>query len=218
MQSAANPSPCYLANIRVIFENNSEPVAKKAKRPCGAGTSDHRANFDIREKQGGSLQSNTVLPAKNRERKDRAAKPPTSPASRLHGCPRLPPHTTRLVFVRQGVGRFKAGRRYHSLIWDAVSSWRLPRRSSRSLPQGSLSASRLNGFCLPGANGQFLATHDDLAEARKPRPRNWDTADHVTSLLHWRGRLRCSRTACLEARSEISRSCFWVTGIRAQEA
>src|SRR6266404_6698231 len=163
VQSAANPSPCYLANIRVIFENNSEPVAKKAKRPCGAGTSDHRANFDNREKQGGSLQSNTVLPAKSRERKDRAAKPPTSPASRLHGCPRLPPHTTRLVFVRQGVGRFKAGRRYHSLIWDAVSSWRLPRRSSRSLPQGSLSASRLNGFCLPGANGQFLATHDDLA-------------------------------------------------------
>ena len=96
-QSDANPSPCYLANIRVIFENNSEPVAKKAKRPCGAGTSDHRANFDNREKQGGSLQSNTVLPAKSRERKDRAAKPPTSPASRLHGCPRLPPHTTRLV-------------------------------------------------------------------------------------------------------------------------
>src|SRR5712672_2029726 len=97
VQSAANPSPCYLANIRVIFENNSEPVAKKAERPCGAGTSDHRANFDNREKQGGSLQSNTVLPAKSRERKDRAAKPPTSPASRLHGCPRLAPHTTRLV-------------------------------------------------------------------------------------------------------------------------
>ncbi len=70
VQSAANPSPCYLANIRVIFENNSDPAAKKAKRPCGAGTSDHRANFDNREKQGGSLQSSRVRPA-NKQRAER---------------------------------------------------------------------------------------------------------------------------------------------------
>ena len=60
----------------MIFENNSEPVAKKAKRPCGAGTSDHRANFDNREKQGGSLQSNTVLPAKSREAEREDCKTP----------------------------------------------------------------------------------------------------------------------------------------------
>ena len=104
VQSAANPSPCYLANIRVIFENNSEPAAKKAERPCGAGTSDHRANFDIREKQGGSLQSNTVLPAKNRERKDRAAKPPTSSASGLHGWSETTPARYSARFVSQDVG------------------------------------------------------------------------------------------------------------------
>src|ERR1700730_3263132 len=30
-QSYANPSPCYLANIRVIFEKNSEPAAESVK-------------------------------------------------------------------------------------------------------------------------------------------------------------------------------------------
>ena len=108
VQSDTNRSPCYLANIRVIFENNSEPAVEKCQKPCGAGTSDHRANFDNREKQGGSLQSNTVLPAKNRERKDRAAKPPTSPARRLHGCPTLPAARCPARFVSQDVGGSKS--------------------------------------------------------------------------------------------------------------
>src|SRR6266404_593845 len=38
-QSHANPSPCYLANIRVIFENNSEPAAGNSKNTCGTGIS-----------------------------------------------------------------------------------------------------------------------------------------------------------------------------------
>src|SRR5712671_6844096 len=32
VQSAANRSPCYLPNIRVIFEKNSEPAAKSVKK------------------------------------------------------------------------------------------------------------------------------------------------------------------------------------------
>src|SRR5712671_5999821 len=51
-QSAANPSPCYLTNIRVFFENNSELAAKIVKKTCGAGVSLILRNFDIREEQG----------------------------------------------------------------------------------------------------------------------------------------------------------------------
>ncbi len=51
-QSTANPSPCYLTNIRVFFENNSELAAKIVKDTCGAGVSLILRNFDIREEQG----------------------------------------------------------------------------------------------------------------------------------------------------------------------
>jgi len=86
-----------LANIRVIFENNSDPAVKNAESPCGVGTCDHRANFDNREKQGGSLQSNTVPPAKKQSGKTGVQNPPTSPA-------RLPRARYSARFVTQDVG------------------------------------------------------------------------------------------------------------------
>jgi hypothetical protein len=52
----------------VIFENNSEPAAKNAKKTCGAGTSDHRADFNNREEQGGAFQRNSVLAVNKPER------------------------------------------------------------------------------------------------------------------------------------------------------
>jgi hypothetical protein len=52
VQSVANPSPCYLANIRVIFENNSEPAAENSKNTCSTGISRTSREFDNREKQG----------------------------------------------------------------------------------------------------------------------------------------------------------------------
>src|SRR5450432_687747 len=38
-QSYTNRSPCYLTNIRVIFENNSEPAAESVKKACSTGIS-----------------------------------------------------------------------------------------------------------------------------------------------------------------------------------
>src|SRR6266404_7753930 len=58
-QSYANRSPCYLANIRVIFENNSEPAAKSVKKNCGTGISLILRQFDIREEQGAHNCRNT---------------------------------------------------------------------------------------------------------------------------------------------------------------
>jgi len=58
-QSYANRSPCYLANIRVIFENNSEPAAKSVKKTCGKGISLILRQFDIREEQGAPNCRNT---------------------------------------------------------------------------------------------------------------------------------------------------------------
>jgi len=58
-QSYANRSPCYLANIRVIFENNSEPAAKSVKKTCGTGISLILRQFDIREEQGAPNCRNT---------------------------------------------------------------------------------------------------------------------------------------------------------------
>jgi predicted phage terminase large subunit-like protein len=58
-QSNANRSPCYLANIRVIFENNSEPAAKSVKKTCGTGISLILRQFDIREEQGAPNCRNT---------------------------------------------------------------------------------------------------------------------------------------------------------------
>src|SRR5712672_916582 len=58
-QSYANRSPCYLANIRVIFENNREPAAKSVKKTCGTGISLILRQFDIREEQGAPNCRNT---------------------------------------------------------------------------------------------------------------------------------------------------------------
>ena len=58
-QSDANPSPCYLANIRVIFEKNSEPAAESVKKACSTGISLILRQFDIREKQGAPKSRNT---------------------------------------------------------------------------------------------------------------------------------------------------------------
>jgi hypothetical protein len=59
VQSAANPSPCYLANIRVIFENNSERGAKNSRNACSTGISRRSRQFDIREEQGAPSCPNT---------------------------------------------------------------------------------------------------------------------------------------------------------------
>jgi hypothetical protein len=48
-----------LANIRVIFENNSEPAAKSVKKTCGTGISLILRQFDIREEQGAPNCRNT---------------------------------------------------------------------------------------------------------------------------------------------------------------
>ena len=58
-QSDTNRSPCYLANIRVIFENNSELATKRVKKTCGTGISLILRQFDIREKQGAPNFYNT---------------------------------------------------------------------------------------------------------------------------------------------------------------
>src|ERR1700682_3920972 len=58
-QSYANPSPCYLANIRVIFQNNSEPAAESVKKACSTGISRISHQFDIREEQGAPNCPNT---------------------------------------------------------------------------------------------------------------------------------------------------------------
>src|SRR5258705_11000939 len=50
---------CYLANIRVIFENNSEPAAKSVKKTCGTGILLILRQFDIREEQGAPNCRNT---------------------------------------------------------------------------------------------------------------------------------------------------------------
>src|SRR5260370_16553000 len=58
-QSYASRYPCYWANIRVIFENNSEPAAKSVKKTCGTGISLILRQFDIREEQGAPNCRNT---------------------------------------------------------------------------------------------------------------------------------------------------------------
>jgi len=52
-QSYANRSPCYLANIRVIFQKNSEPPALNARTRCGTAAFELFQNLDNRKKQGG---------------------------------------------------------------------------------------------------------------------------------------------------------------------
>ena len=58
-QSDANPSRCYLANIRVFFKKNSDPTARNVKKRCGTGTSWISRQFDIREEQGAHLPVNS---------------------------------------------------------------------------------------------------------------------------------------------------------------
>jgi hypothetical protein len=55
VQSDANPSPCCLANIRVIFDKNREPVAKNVRKACGTATLRISDYFNIREEQGAWL-------------------------------------------------------------------------------------------------------------------------------------------------------------------
>jgi hypothetical protein len=52
MVSDTNPSPCYLANIRVIFENNSEPAAENVKKACSPTIFRISGDPNIREEQG----------------------------------------------------------------------------------------------------------------------------------------------------------------------
>jgi hypothetical protein len=42
-----------LANIRVILEKNSEPLAENAKKPCSTAAFELYQNLDNRKKQGG---------------------------------------------------------------------------------------------------------------------------------------------------------------------
>ena len=58
-KSHANPSPCYLANIRVIFDKNREPVAKNVRKACGTATFRISDYFNIREEQGAWLPAIT---------------------------------------------------------------------------------------------------------------------------------------------------------------
>src|SRR3981189_2419818 len=51
-QSDTNPSPCYLANIRVIFEKNSEQAGRNVKNACVTSISRISGYFNIREEQG----------------------------------------------------------------------------------------------------------------------------------------------------------------------
>jgi hypothetical protein len=57
--SDTNRSPCYLANIRVIFENNSEPADENSKNACSTGIFRTSRQFDIREEQGAPNCPNT---------------------------------------------------------------------------------------------------------------------------------------------------------------
>jgi hypothetical protein len=59
VQSAANPPPCFAPNIRVVFENNSEPSAKSVENACSTGISLIFRQFDIREEQGAPNCHNT---------------------------------------------------------------------------------------------------------------------------------------------------------------
>src|SRR5450759_1428446 len=52
-QSYANRSPCYLANIRVIFQKKSEPPALNARTSCGTAAFELFRNLDNRKNQGG---------------------------------------------------------------------------------------------------------------------------------------------------------------------
>jgi hypothetical protein len=56
-----------LANIRVIFENNSERAAKNAKKTCGTSVSLTLRKFDIREEQGAARCRYTEAACANSE-------------------------------------------------------------------------------------------------------------------------------------------------------
>ncbi len=58
LQSNTNRSPCYLPNIRVIFEKNSERITKNPRSACKPVVFYLLGKFENREKQGASTGAN----------------------------------------------------------------------------------------------------------------------------------------------------------------
>src|SRR6266403_6174988 len=72
-QSDTNRSPCYLANIRVIFEKNSERITKSPRSARRPVVFHFLGKFANREKQGASIGENreTGLPIQVRKSSER---------------------------------------------------------------------------------------------------------------------------------------------------
>src|SRR5258706_10747093 len=60
-QSDTNRSPCYLANIRVIFEKNSERITKSPRSARRSVVFHFLGKFENREKQGASIGANREM-------------------------------------------------------------------------------------------------------------------------------------------------------------
>ena len=60
-QSDTNRSPCYLANIRVIFEKNSERITKSPRSARRPAVFHFLGKFENREKQGASIGANREM-------------------------------------------------------------------------------------------------------------------------------------------------------------
>src|SRR5712671_4227603 len=60
-QSDTNRSPCYLANIRVIFEKNSERITKSPRSARRPVVFHFLGKFENREKQGASIGANREM-------------------------------------------------------------------------------------------------------------------------------------------------------------
>ncbi len=60
-QSYTNRSPCYLANIRVIFEKNSERITKSPRSARRPVVFHFLGKFENREKQGASIGVNREM-------------------------------------------------------------------------------------------------------------------------------------------------------------
>src|SRR6266436_2036663 len=103
VQSAANPSPCYLANIRVIFEKNSEPAGENSEKPCSTCISPTSRQFDIREKQGAPNFYNTERAL------NELGRGVERPVWGLRGRVRLPYGSVLLTQGRVLVGRVRFG-------------------------------------------------------------------------------------------------------------
>jgi hypothetical protein len=70
-QSDTNRSPCYLANIRVIFEKNSERITKSLRRARRRWVFRFLGEFENREKQGASIGVNREMSLPIQPRKAR---------------------------------------------------------------------------------------------------------------------------------------------------